>query len=189
MNIETDRLYIRSLLADDWQKLKIIFQDFNSSPYAVYDAPFPATDPEIQKLTANFAASGLFFAVLLKGSSELIGYVCFHNNNGSYDLGYCFHSDYQGKGYALEACQELLRFIKLSDNVKEFTAGTALKNIPSCKLLKRLGFTLQETEILSFHKDSTGKELFLKAVFSKRRTDSQPFSRFIILSSFRLTCR
>lgn len=169
MNRETDRLYIRSLLADDWQELKIIFQDFNSSPYAVYDAPFPDTDPEIQKLTANFAASGLFFAVLLKDSSALIGYVCFHNNNGSYDLGYCFHSDYQGKGYALEACQELLRFIKLSDNVKEFTAGSALKNIPSCKLLKRLGFTLQETEVLSFHKDSAGKELLFEGGIFKKK--------------------
>lgn len=66
-------------------------------------------------------------------------------------------------------CQELLRFIKLSDNVKEFTAGTALKNIPSCKLLKRLGFTLQETEVLSFHKGNAGKELLFEGGIFKKQ--------------------
>lgn len=44
-------------------------------------------------------------------------------------------------------------------NVTAFTAGTALKNTPSCKLLGKLGFALVGTETLSFHKDENGKDI------------------------------
>ena len=39
------------------------------------------------------------------------------------------------------------------------TAGTALKNISSVKLLKSLGFIQVGTEKVSFHKDENGKDI------------------------------
>lgn len=159
MNIKTERIYIRSLLPCDWLELKNIFMDFGKSEYAVYDAPLPTTDEAVKELTEQFAASRLFFAVFLHASPNMIGYIGFHEDNGHYDLGYCFHSDYQGKGYAREACELVLDYFQQQYNVKCFTAGTALKNTPSCKLLERLGFVLKETEQMSFHKDKTGKEI------------------------------
>ena len=39
------------------------------------------------------------------------------------------------------------------------TAGTAIKNISSVKLLKSLGFTQIGTEKVSFHKDENGKDI------------------------------
>lgn len=89
----------------------------------------------------------------------MIGYICFHNNDGDYDLGYCFHSDYQGKGYAFESCLEMIKYMEHNHKVKSFTAGTALINTPSCNLLKKLGFILSETESLSFHKDEAGIDI------------------------------
>lgn len=168
MEIQTERLCIRTLRPDDWPALKAVFADFRRSPYSVYDAPLPAEDGAVQALTERFAASRLFFAVFLKHSPAMIGYVGFHDDRGNYDLGYCFLSSCQGRGYALEACEALLDALCRLCGVKRFTAGTALKNAPSCRLLKRLGFTLWKTEALSFHKDGCGKNIvFTSGVFVK----------------------
>lgn len=153
MQRNTNRLWIRELIPDDWRAMQKIAMDFRQSEYAVYDMPLPIQEAEIQALTERFAASGLFFAVFRKGTEEMIGYVCFHEENGSYDLGYCFHSAYHGKGYALESCAALMEELVHSRHVRVFTAGTALKNIPSCALLRKLGFALTGTETLSFQKD------------------------------------
>lgn len=68
--------------------------------------------------------------------SVMIGYVCFHEDNGNYDLGFCFHSDYQGNGYAYESCTAIIEYMEKERGVKVFTAGTALKNAPPVNCLK-----------------------------------------------------
>ena len=149
--IYTNRLLIRELISEDWRDMQRIAADFQKSEYAVYDMPLPVQDEEIKALTNRFAESRLFFAAML--DKNIIGYVCFHENNGIYDLGYCFHSDYQGKGYANEACCAAMEYIEKTRAVNAFSSGTALKNIPSCRLLEKLGFVLTKTENISFHKD------------------------------------
>lgn len=151
MELFTDRLFIRELTPGDFRSMKKIAIDFLQSEYAIYDIPLPTDDDEIQALTERFAASELFFAVLLKDTEEMIGYICFHDSGGSYDLGYCFHSTYQGKGYAFESCSAVMGELARTRQIKTFTAGTALKNTPSCKLLRKLGFAHRGTETLSFH--------------------------------------
>ena len=164
--IYTNRLLIRELIAEDWRDMQRIAVDFQKSEYAIYDMPLPTRDKEIKALTTQFAESHLFFAAIL--DKIMIGYVCFHEDNGIYDLGYCFHSDYQGKGYAGEACCAVMEYIKKTRSVKAFSSGTALRNIPSLRLLERLGFVLHKTEKLSFHKDENGNDIvFTGGIFIK----------------------
>lgn len=148
MEIRTNRLYIRDLHASDWREVQEIFIDFNNSEYAVYDMPLPTEDSKAKSLVEQFAESGLFFVVCL--SEKIIGYICFHVNDGKYDLGYCFHSSYHLKGYAYESIQTLIEYFAKEHGVHCFTAGTAVKNIPSCSLLKKLGFDCVSTEKVSF---------------------------------------
>lgn len=150
MQTETDRLHIRSLLETDWPEMREIFRDFGRSEYAVYDAPLPTDDEGAKALTKKFAESGLFFPVFLKASGDMLGYVCFHREGDAYDLGYCFHSAYHGHGYAFESCDALIRQFREQSGARVFTAGTAVDNIPSCRLLEKLGFTLASTESVSF---------------------------------------
>lgn len=150
MMIETNRLCIRHLNEADWQDMKRIFTNFNHSEYAVYDMPLPTNNEEIKTLTKRFADSNLFFAVFLKESSEMFGYVCFHKDGDSYDLGYCFHSAYHSKGYAYEGTKALVKYFASEYGATRFTAGTAINNIPSCRLLEKLGFTCVSTETVSF---------------------------------------
>ncbi len=167
MQLNTNRLSIRNLIPDDWKSMQKIAIDFAQSKYAVYDMPLPVDTTAIISLTEQFAETQLFYAVLLH--DVMIGYICLHEDNGNYDLGFCFHSDYQGKGYAFESCRAVMEQITKERNIKTFSAGTALKNKPSCKLLERLGFTLQETEQLSFHKDENGNDInFVGGIFTKQ---------------------
>ncbi|MBQ8836080.1 MAG: GNAT family N-acetyltransferase [Clostridia bacterium] len=155
----TSRLLIREITPDDWRGLQKTALDFCKSEYAVYDMPLPTEDGAIKELTKKFAESHLFFAVFLKDKAEMIGYVCFHKDGENYDLGYCFLSEYQGRGYAFESCKAVIEHIEQNYTVNSFTAGTALKNIPSVKLLEKLGFVLTGTEMLSFHKDASGNDI------------------------------
>lgn len=148
MEIKTSRLTICDLSVTDWMEMKNIFIDFNCSPYAIYDRPLPVKDEDAKALTKQFAGSKLFFAVYLSG--KMIGYVGFHKVGDEYDLGYCFHSSYQGNGYAYESVKALLDYFTKEYHAAKFTAGTALENEPSCNLLRKLGFLCVSTETVCF---------------------------------------
>lgn len=150
MEIKTNRLYIRSLYETDWVEMKNIFIDFNNSQYAVYDMPLPIEDNEAKVLTKQFADSNLFFAIYILNTTQMIGYVCFHKDENKYDLGYCFHSAHHSNGYAYESTKAIIEYFHKEYGASSFTAGTAIDNIPSCSLLKKLGFTCVSTEEISF---------------------------------------
>lgn len=158
MEVTTPRLWIRTLRESDWPAMGRLFRDFEASPYSIYDGPFPDTEAGVRELTWKFASTGLFFAVFQKEQQDMMGYVCFHKGPAGYDLGYCFHSDYQGRGFALESCRAMMQVFR-QRGVEKFTAGTALKNLPSCRLLEKLGFACESTEELSFHRDSEGNPI------------------------------
>lgn len=164
MELKTARLSIRPLGEDDWPDMKRIFLDFNASPYARYDRPLPTEDGAVRALVGQFMAGGIFFTVRTLDRGEMIGYVCFHREGEDYDLGYCFLSARQGRGYARESVEALLPYMAQTRTVARFTAGTALDNRPSCRLLERLGFVRVSTEQVCFD----GSFSFLGGSFERR---------------------
>ena len=162
MKIKTERLLIRKVAANDWEGIKRIWDDFRASEYAKYDVPHKSDAEEIKSQVskwenANQGEKHLFFAVCLE--NEVIGYMDFHDTGNGYESGYCFHSDYHGKGYAKESYQALINLFS-DRGIKRLTAGTALKNIPSVRLLNSLGFTQIGTEKVSFYQDEEGNDIY-----------------------------
>ena len=162
MKINTERLLIRKVAANDWEGIKRIWDDFRASEYAKYDVPHKSDADEIKSQVskwenANQGEKHLFFAVCLE--NEVIGYMDFHDTGNGYESGYCFHSDYHGKGYAKESYQALINLFS-DRGIKRFTAGTALKNIPSVRLLNSLGFKQIGTEKVSFYQDEGGNDIY-----------------------------
>ena len=106
----------------------------------------------------SFADSNehIFYAVCLQ--ETIIGYLALHQTEDGYELGYCFHSDYHGKGYAKESISAVLANLKKNGEAR-ITAGTALQNTPSVSLLLSLGFRQIETEKVSFYKDTEGNDI------------------------------
>jgi len=160
--IETERLYIRELIPEDWSALKRIALDFRRSKYVIYDYPFPTEDEKLKALAIKLSEKKLFFAVFLKDCEEMMGYVCFHYNEGTYEMGYCFHSAWHGHGYALESGRAVMDYVSQKYQTTSFVAGTAMKNEPSVKLLTRLGFVLIGKEMLHFYVDRQGNPLMFE---------------------------
>lgn len=161
MLLKTDRLIIRHIVEDDWKSIKDIWQDFKSSEFAQYDMPHNTDDEDVRIRISKWAKynSGIehmFFAVCLE--DVVIGYIAFNIREYSYEVGYCFHSNYHGKGYAKESHMALLVYLRGLD-ITRFTAGTAINNKPSVSLLKSLGFKLVGTEKVSFYKDAEENDI------------------------------
>ena len=161
MLLKTERLTIRHIISDDWKSIKEIWVDFNASEYAQYDMPHITNDADVQARIARWAAANsgtehMFFAICL--DETLIGYIAFNIRENGYEIGYCFHSAYHGKGYAKESHLALFDYLRTL-GITKFSAGTAINNTPSVKLLTSLGFKLVEQEKVSFYKDADGNKI------------------------------
>ena len=159
--IKTERLSIRRVCAEDWKAIQAIWVEVSKTMYAQYDTPKDVSDasvkPRIEKW-ASFACSTehIFFAVCF--DELVIGYVSLNEREYGYELGYCFHPDFHGKGYARESISNILEYMKTQggDCIR---ARTALKNHPSVHLLLKLGFCLVGTEKVSFYQDVMGQDI------------------------------
>lgn len=161
MLLKTERLTIRHIIADDWESIKEIWVDFNAAAFSQYDKPHNTENEDVQTRIAKWAAANsgtehMFFAICL--DDTIIGYSAFNIREDGYEIGYCFHSAYHGKGYAKESHIALFDYLSTL-GITKFTAGTAINNIPSVSLLKSLGFTLVGTENVSFYKDVQGNDI------------------------------
>ena len=162
MRIRTERLSLRRLKMGDWRRLLRLDADFSASPYAAYDLPWPKDRRGIRSLTRQFVDTHLFFAVLL--GRKMIGYICFCEEDGAYDVSYLIHSEHQGCGYAGEALAAALVYVARTEPVLRFTAMSASENLPSKRLLNRFGFCEKERIPLSLRKDENGDPVILETV-------------------------
>ena len=152
--LKTSRLLIRSVEERDWRAIREIRIRFAESPYARYDRPFDTGEEAVRQRVARWASLSacdtqdhLFFSVCLKDT--VIGYLALNRRADSHEIGYCFHTDYHGHGYAGESIGALLAYAK-ENGIRRITAGTALNNLPSVRLLRALGFRQTGTETVSF---------------------------------------
>ena len=187
--IRTERLTIRRVRAGDWKAIQAIWADEAASPYAQYDRPNDLEDAAVSRRIAKWASCAggwehLFYAVCL--DDTVIGYAAFNQREDGYELGYCFHSAYHGKGYAGESLSALIGMLK-ARGVSCISAGTALKNTPSVRLLLSLGFRQTGTERVSFYRDAEGKAIvFEGGVYKLPLQESQAVSQEIALQRSRL---
>lgn len=155
--LTTERLTIRPVETTDWPALRDIWAALAPLPMAQYDKPHDLTTENVQARVARWAAftaagtEHMFFAVCLDG--RMIGYFAFNQRENGHEVGYSFHPAHHGKGYAKEALTAILAHLR-ERGFTRFTAGTALNNTPSVKLLTGLGFRLTGTEKVSFYKDA-----------------------------------
>lgn len=161
MLLRTERLVIRHIKEEDWRDIKDIWVNFNASEFAQYDRMHNTDDEDararISKWSkANSGMEHMFFAVCL--NDTIIGYIALNIRDNGYEIGYCFHSDYHGKGYAKESHLALFDYLRTL-GITRFSAGTALNNVPSVSLLKALGFKQVGTEKVSFYKDNEGNDI------------------------------
>lgn len=163
--MKTERLTVRFIEEDDWPSIQAIWMDFKKSEYVYYDTPKDTISENVKTKITKWAdvthnsKDHIFFVSGLE--DKVIGYTSMNICEDGYDMGYAFLDKYQGKGYAKESLIAIMDYMK-SIGAKKITAGTALKNSPSIRLLDGLGFKLIGTEYLSFHKDCRGNDIVFK---------------------------
>ncbi len=144
LSLATERLVIRSFSPDDWRQLQEMSVKYQASPEARYEDPWPTSDDGVQHLAEFFASGDDYLAVCLKDSGKLIGMVAVERRKGAdgrvHNLGYVFHPEYHGQGYATECCQAAMAHLFGSLGADGILTGTRDENVASVRLLQRLGF-------------------------------------------------
>ncbi|MED5016074.1 GNAT family N-acetyltransferase [Paenibacillus chibensis] len=112
MLIETQRLIIREYRADDLESVHRYASNPEVTTHTLWG---PNTLEETQahidamlEMQQQEPRTGYEFAATLKESGEMIGGVGIHKNGYNGEVGYCFHPDYWGKGYASESAAAML---------------------------------------------------------------------------------
>jgi RimJ/RimL family protein N-acetyltransferase len=125
-------------------------------PYGVQSAA------DCVRLAAERAASPDFWAVCLRSSGELVGNLYFQHQEPAewrtYELGYVFHPDHWGRGYASRAASALVNAAFSEGNAHRVQASCNPDNVASWRLLERIGFR-REGHLLrnaSFDMDADG---------------------------------
>jgi RimJ/RimL family protein N-acetyltransferase len=72
------------------------------------------------------------------GTIMLKGYP---NENGEVIIGYAINEEYRCNGYMTEALNSITKWILLNPDINSVIADTLKTNIPSQKVLKKVGFS------------------------------------------------
>ena len=167
ISLETDRLVIRNFCPGDWQDLQDMSIHYGASEYAQYDHAWPTATEDVKGMAEYFAASDKFHAVCLRETGKLIGFVALgqeQEDESAFGLGYVFHPAYHGQGYGSEGCQAVLDHAFHELGAHQVTSNTAEANLPSCAMLKSLGFSETGRHTASFYRTAEGEPIEFTAL-------------------------
>ena len=167
MIITTERLTIRPFADGDLNDLTTLIRDKMASEYAPYDTQWPTDDAAMKSILAYYMGQPpwSWCAVELTATGRVIGFVCAGraDDDTTRGLGYTIRFDHQNNGYAYEACRALMKHCENMLGTRRFVSGTADCNVPSVKLLHKLGFTKVESIEGAFAKDAEGNSITFAA--------------------------
>ncbi|WP_327639927.1 GNAT family N-acetyltransferase [Kribbella sp. NBC_00482] len=145
--IETDRLTLRRYVENDYDDLLKLQSNPDVTRFLLYDVRTP--EQVTEALTGRLAdvpmdrdGRALTVAVVLRDTGQHLGEVTLFMNNVEHrtgEIGYVFHPESHGHGYAAEASVELLRLGFEELGLHRIIARLDARNTGSVKLLERLG--------------------------------------------------
>ena len=163
ISFETERLIVREFTIDDGA---FVFELMNSEGWLNYigDRYIKSiADAEAyieEKYLPSYELNGYgAYVIVLKETGIAVGSCGLYKreNLEHPDLGFAFQTEYVGKGYGFEASQGVMQYAKKMLGIHIFLGITTPENIPSIKLLEKLG--LKKKGRFSFN--DTTEELIL----------------------------
>ncbi len=142
--LETERLVLRPLSADDADALHRISNEPNVRLYLWDDEPVPeATIGDlIAQSVRMFSEENIgLFGVRMRGSEDLLGFCGFVRLEGMEEpeLGYELTSEVWGRGLATEASRACLRYAFAEAGLGRVIAGADAPNGASLRVIEKLG--------------------------------------------------
>ena len=177
--IETDRLILRQWVDAD----KPGFAALNGDPETMRFFPKTLTadqsDELADKMRDSITEDGYgFMAVELKASREFIGTIGLARPHFQAhftpctEIGWRLHRDFWGKGYATEGARAMLNFAFEEVELSEIVAFTSPLNIPSIRVMQRLGMVSDPREDFDHPRVKPGHPLERHVLY--RRAISKP---------------
>jgi [ribosomal protein S5]-alanine N-acetyltransferase len=136
--LETENLLIRSFNETDWKEAYEYLSDNDVMKY-MPDNPF--SEEEAKSFASeNSGDEPEALAVVLKDEDRLIGHMVFHPwfAPRTYEIGWVFNKNYQGKGYATEAARELLKYGFKNLKLHRIISTCNPENPPSYRVMDKL---------------------------------------------------
>lgn len=148
---ETERCIIRETTESDVDAFYEIYKDPSITQFM--EPLFEEKEAELQYVkdyrekVYDFYGFGMW-TVLDKQTGQVIGRAGISMREGFEDpeLGFMIAKDYQGKGLATEVCQAILAFAYQEFQFSRFQALVCKDNLPSHKVLSKLGFSYVREE-------------------------------------------
>jgi 3-dehydroquinate dehydratase / shikimate dehydrogenase len=155
--LETDRLILRPFTLDDIDDAYTILE--THPDVWKFDPGFQRTHAQRAGLVERYVQTNDengcgTLAMTLKQSGVFVGYIglqtyCLSKESLSADeveLFYKLGWDYWGRGYAFEACKEILRYAFEELHLARVITATNHANEPSLRLLRRLGMHFEKPQ-------------------------------------------
>ncbi|MCM5554849.1 GNAT family N-acetyltransferase [Pleomorphomonas sp. NRK KF1] len=142
MNIvDTERIRLRPLEAKDVSRLVEALNDWDTAQW-LPTVPFPYRREDAESFITDNASMNppQAYAIASRRSDELIGVIGLVRSGTTAELGYWLVPRHRGLGLASEAIQHLIAAQDAS--LASIFATVDRGNIPSMKLLERVGFRL-----------------------------------------------
>jgi RimJ/RimL family protein N-acetyltransferase len=151
--LETERCKVRETTVEDVDSFYEIYKAPGITDYTepLFENPEDEVQYAIDYRENVYSLYGYgIWTVLDKATGKVIGRAGLTMREGfeEPELGYVIAREYQGQGIATEVCKAILEYGHKGLGFTLIQAFTKRENLPSEKLLKKLGFTFDREELL-----------------------------------------
>lgn len=144
--LETKRCTMKTFQKSDYDDVKKLYTNPDVRKFLggvrQKDSIEAALDDMLRKNDDCF-----YWAVRKKHPGDFMGLISLdpHHDGLHLEISYQFLPQWWGKGYATEAVQLIINYGLNELKLSKIVAETQTANIPSCKLLERVGMELEQT--------------------------------------------
>lgn len=135
--IHTERLTVRRFHKDDCKDVYEYLSDKDVMKYIEY----PFTYEETEEFINTFSCENpRVYALVENSTNKVIGHVIYHpyGYDNGYELGWIINKNYQGKGYAIEIGQALIKYGFETLKLHRIFSTTVMGNNQCSNLLEKL---------------------------------------------------
>ena len=146
MEIETNRLIIRSFLESDIPEYAAIVADPEVTRFLADGSPhsYEQAAAYVRDCIRSEAEQGIArYAVVLRETGELIGFCGFKRIAGYVDFGWRYARRAWGNGYATEAATAVLDHGINALKLSSIVARSAVENVGSIRVMEKIGMAFE----------------------------------------------
>lgn len=150
---ESERLFYRAFTKNDFDDLFSILGNPKTCEYLPIKDCYNENQVNrwLDMFASNFSITrkNVTYAITLKNNTKVIGYAgcSYIKEFNCNEIEYVFNESYFGKGYASEAARKM-KEVAIQLDLKKLVALADINNIPSQKILEKIGYTYIENKYL-----------------------------------------